>query len=184
MVVWNPTPPCYMSLCSFVGLQLYHEIKSLTQAPSDLNHCILCRINDARRRRLQASPGTRPRVFWRPDKRCRGSNWSSEPKFGNLWHSCPQPHSRRQAPMHNPVFQFIKILLINYVSCITSRSWNEILDALNLRNHCIVPESFLHRRSANRTGRSRVISYHSRDIGVNCLLFCNHYKDDGWGHVQ
>jgi hypothetical protein len=29
-----------------------------------------------------------------------------------------------------------------------------------------------------------VISYHSRDIGVECLLFYNHYKDDGWGHVQ
>jgi hypothetical protein len=39
------------------------------------------------------------------------------------------------------------------------------------------------RCSANRTGRSRVISCHSRDIGVECLLFCNH-KDDGRGHVQ
>jgi hypothetical protein len=29
----------------------------------------------------------------------------------------------------------------------------------------------------NRTGKSRVIFYHSRDIGVACLLFCNHYKD-------
>jgi hypothetical protein len=29
-----------------------------------------------------------------------------------------------------------------------------------------------------------VISCHSRDIGVECLLFCNHYKDDGRGHVQ
>jgi hypothetical protein len=37
---------------------------------------------------------------------------------------------------------------------------------------------------ANRTGRSRVISYHSRDIGVNCLPFCNHYKDNGQGYVQ
>jgi hypothetical protein len=35
----------------------------------------------------------------------------------------------------------------------------------------------------NRTGRSRVISYHSRDIGVVCLYLCNHYKDDGQGHV-
>jgi hypothetical protein len=35
----------------------------------------------------------------------------------------------------------------------------------------------------NRTGRSRVISYHSRDIGVACLQFCNHYKDNGQGHV-
>jgi hypothetical protein len=35
----------------------------------------------------------------------------------------------------------------------------------------------------NRTGTSRVISYHSRDIGVSCLQFCNYYKDDGQGHV-
>jgi hypothetical protein len=36
----------------------------------------------------------------------------------------------------------------------------------------------------NRAGKSRVISCHSRDIGVVCLLFCNHYKDNGQGHVQ
>jgi hypothetical protein len=35
----------------------------------------------------------------------------------------------------------------------------------------------------NRTGNSRVIPCHSRDIGVACLQFCNHYKDDGQGHV-
>jgi hypothetical protein len=35
----------------------------------------------------------------------------------------------------------------------------------------------------NRTGRSRVISCHSRDIGIACLQFRNHYKDDGQGHV-
>jgi hypothetical protein len=28
-----------------------------------------------------------------------------------------------------------------------------------------------------------VISCHSRGIGVACLHFCNHYKDDGQGHV-
>jgi hypothetical protein len=55
---------------------------------------------------------------------------------------------------------------------------------MNTRNLCIVPESLSNRCSANRTDRSRVISYHSRDIGVECLLFCNHYKDDGRGHVQ
>jgi hypothetical protein len=55
---------------------------------------------------------------------------------------------------------------------------------MNPRNLCIVPESVPNRCSANRTGRSRVISCHSRDIGVEYLLFCNHYKDDGWGHVQ
>jgi hypothetical protein len=47
------------------------------------------------------------------------------------------------------------------------------MDPRNLSNRC----------SANRTSRSRVISYHSRDIGVECLLFCSHYKDDGRGHV-
>jgi hypothetical protein len=36
----------------------------------------------------------------------------------------------------------------------------------------------------NRTGKSRVISCHSRDIRVVCLQFCNHYKDDGQGHVM
>jgi hypothetical protein len=35
----------------------------------------------------------------------------------------------------------------------------------------------------NRTGKSQVIPCHSRDIGVACLQFCNHYKDDGQGHV-
>jgi hypothetical protein len=55
---------------------------------------------------------------------------------------------------------------------------------MNPGNLCIVPESLSHKCSANRTGRSRVISCHSRDIGVECLLFCNHYKDHGRGHVQ
>jgi hypothetical protein len=55
---------------------------------------------------------------------------------------------------------------------------------MNLRNYCIVPESLSNRCSANRTGKSRVISYHSRDIGVECLLLCNHYKDDGRVDVQ
>jgi hypothetical protein len=35
----------------------------------------------------------------------------------------------------------------------------------------------------NRTGKSRVIPCHSRDVGVACLQFCNHYKDNGQGHV-
>jgi hypothetical protein len=52
------------------------------------------------------------------------------------------------------------------------------------RNLCNISMSLSRKCSANRTGRSRVISYHSRDIGVDCLLFCNHYKDHGWGYVQ
>jgi hypothetical protein len=55
------------------------------------------------------------------------------------------------------------------------------MDTMNLY---IVPESVSNRCSANRTGRSRVIFCHSRDIGIECLLFRNHYKDDGRGHVQ
>jgi hypothetical protein len=174
-----------MSSCVIIiGLQLYREIKSLAQAPSHLNYCISCRINDTRRRRLRTSPGTRSRVFWRPDKCRQGSNWSPEPKFRSLWHSCPQPHSGRQAPMHTPVIQLSTISLIYYISCITSRSWNGTLVAYILGIQCIVPESISARCSANRTGRSRVISYHSRDIGVECLLSSNRYEDHGWGHVQ
>jgi hypothetical protein len=45
-------------------------------------------------------------------------------------------------------------------------------------------ESVSNRCSANRTGKSRVIFCHSRDIGIECLQFRNHYKDDGRVHVQ
>jgi hypothetical protein len=55
---------------------------------------------------------------------------------------------------------------------------------MKLRNLCNVFESLSSRYPANRTGRSRVISCHSRDIGVDCLLFCTHYKDRGRGYVQ
>jgi hypothetical protein len=38
-----------MSSCVLIiGLQLYSEIKSLTQAPSQLNCCISCGTNNAR----------------------------------------------------------------------------------------------------------------------------------------
>jgi hypothetical protein len=53
--------------------------------------------------------------------------------------------------------------------CIKSRSWSETLDAWILRIQCNAPESLSDRCSANRTGKSRVISCHSRDIGVACL---------------
>jgi hypothetical protein len=52
------------------------------------------------------------------------------------------------------------------------------------RNLYNVSESLSSRCSANRTGRSRVISFHSHDIGIDCLLSCNHYKDHGRGYVQ
>jgi hypothetical protein len=53
------------------------------------------------------------------------------------------------------------------------------------RNLCnVFSESLPNRCSANRTGRNRVISCHSRDIGVDCLSFCNHYKDNGRGYVR
>jgi hypothetical protein len=51
------------------------------------------------------------------------------------------------------------------------------------RNLYNVSESLSSRYFANRIGRSQVISCHSRDIGVDCLLFCNHYKDHGRGYV-
>jgi hypothetical protein len=67
--------------------------------------------------------------------------------------------------------------------CIKSRSCTETLDAWILGIQCDAPESLSDRCYANKAGRSRVISCHSRDIGVACLQSCNHYKDDGQGHV-
>jgi hypothetical protein len=67
--------------------------------------------------------------------------------------------------------------------CIKSRSCNETLDAWILGIQCNAPESLSDRCSANKAGGSRVISCHSRDLGVACLQLCNHYKDDGQGHV-
>jgi hypothetical protein len=55
---------------------------------------------------------------------------------------------------------------------------------MKLRNLCNVFKFWMSRCSANKTDRSRVISCHSRDIGVDCLLFCNHYKDHGQDYVQ
>jgi hypothetical protein len=72
---------------------------------------------------------------------------------------------------------------IYIIFCIKSRNWSETLDAWILGVQCNASESLSVRCFANRTGRSRVISCHSRDIGVACLHFCNHYKDDGQGHV-
>jgi hypothetical protein len=76
--------------------------------------------------------------------------------------------------------QFMSIYL--YL-CIKSRSCNETLDAWILGIQCNASESLSDRCSANKAGRSWVISCHSRDIGIACLQFCNHYKDDGQGHV-
>jgi hypothetical protein len=93
---------------------------------------ITCRLDASCRRRLRASLGTRTRIFWRPGEHRRDSNWCSKLKFGNLWHSCPQPRSRRQAPVHNPVFEItLFIQFYTYISmlCIRSRSWNGTLDA-------------------------------------------------------
>jgi hypothetical protein len=55
---------------------------------------------------------------------------------------------------------------------------------MNPSNLCIVPEFLSNRCSANRIGRSRVISCRSRYIGVECVLFYNYYKENGRGHVQ
>jgi hypothetical protein len=87
-------------------------------------------------------------------------------------------------PRTYPIILFIlQSMPIYIISCIKSKNWGETLDAWILGTQCNAPESLSDRCSANRTGRSRVISCHSRDIGVACLHSCNHYKDDGQGHV-
>jgi hypothetical protein len=92
----------------------------------------------------------------------------------------PTPEGK---PRTYPTILFtLQSISIYIIPCIKSRNWSETLDAWILGIHCNAPEFLSDRCSANRTGRSRVISCHSRDIGVACLYFCNHYKDDGQGH--
>jgi hypothetical protein len=87
-------------------------------------------------------------------------------------------------PRTYPITLFtLQFMPIYIISCIKSRSWSETLDAWILGIQCNAPASLSVRCFANRTGRSRVISCHSRDIGVACLHSCNYYKDDGQGHV-
>jgi hypothetical protein len=95
----------------------------------------------------------------------------------------PTPTPEGKPRTYPIILSTLQSILIYIISCIKSRSWSETLDAWILAIQCNAPESLSDSCSANRTGRSRVISCHSRGIGVACLHFCNHYKDDGQGHV-
>jgi hypothetical protein len=96
----------------------------------------------------------------------------------------PNPTQEGKPRTYSTTFFTLQSMPIYLYLCIKSRNCNETIDAWTLGIQCIVPESLSNRCSANRTGRSRVISCHSRDIGVQCLPFRNHYKDHGRGHVQ
>jgi hypothetical protein len=94
-----------------------------------------------------------------------------------------RPTSKGKPRTYPTTLFTLQTMSIYIISCIKSRNWSETLDAWILGIQCVVPESLSDSCSANRTGRSRVISCHSRDIGVTCLHFRSHYKDDGQGHV-
>jgi hypothetical protein len=98
----------------------------------------------------------------------------------------PVPNPTQEGkPRKYPTTLFtLQSMSIYLYLCIKFRSCNETLDAWILGIQCIAPESLSDRCSANRTGRSRVISCHSRDIGIECLPFRNHCKDYGRGHVS
>jgi hypothetical protein len=79
----------FVTLCSSnCWIELYREVKLLTQEPSKSNHCISCRFDYTRWRNLRVDPGIRARHFGRSSERHRGINWSPEPKFGRYWHLC------------------------------------------------------------------------------------------------
>jgi hypothetical protein len=127
-------------------------------------YCISYRINDTRRRGLRIGLRTRPK----PSRRSRAS----------------RRRTSKGKPRTYPTILFtLQTISIYIISCIKSRNCGETLDASILGIQCNASESLSDRCFANRTGRSRVISCHSRDIGFACLHFCNHYKDDGQGHV-
>jgi hypothetical protein len=114
-----------MSSCVLIiGLQLYREIKSLTQAPSQLNCCISCRINDARRRRLQVGLGTRPGFSEDPinvaEDLTEAPNQSSE--VSDI--PAPTPTQEGKPWCITQYFKLLHyaILYLYIISCIKSRS--------------------------------------------------------------
>jgi hypothetical protein len=75
-------------------------------------------------------------------------------------------------PRTYPTILFtLQSISIHIISCIKSRNWSETLDAWILGTQCNAPESLTDRCSANRAGKSRVISCHSRDLGVVMFTF-------------
>jgi hypothetical protein len=107
------------------------------------------------------------------------------PNQGSKASDTPAPNPTQEGkPRTYPTTLFtLQSMSIYLYLCIKSRNCNETLDAWILEIQCNAPESLSDRCSANGAGKSRVISCHSRDIGIACLPFCRHYKDDGQGHV-
>jgi hypothetical protein len=83
----------------------------------------------------------------------------------------PNPTQEGKPRTYPTTLFILQSMSIYLYLCIKSRSCNETLDTWILGTQCIVPESLSDRCSANRTGRSRVISCHSHDIEIEWLLF-------------
>jgi hypothetical protein len=77
----------------------------------------------------------------------------------------------KASPGHNLLFYYTAIYIYLCILCIKflGIAWNP--RCINPRNQCIALEVISTRCSANRAGRSRVISCHSRDIGVVMITF-------------
>jgi hypothetical protein len=93
------------------------------------------------------------------------------------------PTSKGKPRTYPTILFTLQSTSIIIISCIKSRSCNETLDAWILGSNVLYLSPYRLDALLNRAGRSRVISCHSRDIGVTCLHFRSHYKDDGQGHV-
>jgi hypothetical protein len=93
------------------------------------------------------------------------------------------PTSKGKPRSYPTILFTLQSTSIIIISCIKSRSCNETLDAWILGSNVLYLSPYRLDALLNRAGRSRVISCHSRDIGVTCLHFRSHYKDDGQGHV-
>jgi hypothetical protein len=94
-----------------------------------------------------------------------------------------RPTSKGKPRTYPTILFTLQSTPIIIISCIKSRSCNETLDAWILGSNVLYLSPYRLDALLNRAGRSRVISCHSRDIGVTCLHFRSHYKDDGQGHV-
>jgi hypothetical protein len=86
----------------------------------------------------------------------------------------------KASPGHIPlIYLHCNLRLFIYTYALRLGVVMKTLDALILGTNVLNLSPYRLDALLNRADKSRVISCHSRDIGVACLHFCNHYKDDG-----
>jgi hypothetical protein len=156
LTFWIATLPWIeMKVCASIKLHLAYHVDSTTLA--DGNYQLIPEPEGG----CPEDPANFVREF------SEGPNQSSD--VINLTNPSPTSKGKpRTWPTILIILQSISIYVILYIKFL-GIAWNP--RCMDPRNQCIAPEVISIRCSANRTGRSRVIPCHSRDIGNLMFTF-------------